>query len=69
MTPLRVPSAAGFTAGSMPMKGRLNSLRRVEIAAAVAVLQAMTMACAPLEIIRRVISRQRERMNSGSFSP
>jgi hypothetical protein len=44
-TPLRVASAAGFTAGSMPMKGMSgNFARRCFKAAAEALLQATTMA-------------------------
>src|SRR5574344_92746 len=69
ITPVFVPSAAGLTAGSMPMKGILYDERRSEMAAPVAVLHAITMASAPSSRSLSVISRQRLRINSGLLSP
>ena len=61
--------AAGFTAGSMPMNLFWYSFRRVDMAAAVAVLQATTTMSAPLPRRRSVITLPRSLMNSGDFSP
>ena len=69
ITPVFELRAAGLIAGSIPMNLTGNSSRRTEIAAAVAVLQATTMICAPFEISSRVISRALFRMNSTLFSP
>ena len=69
ITPVCELSAAGLTAGSIPMKRTGYSFLRVVIAAAVAVLHATTMIRAPRERRNSVIALLRFWMNGSDFSP
>ena len=63
--PLFVVSAAGLTAGSIPMLGSVgNASRRCLSAAADAVLEATTTALQPRAIRNRVIASQKCRICS-----
>ena len=57
--PFLVAAAAGLTAGSMPIIGKVYFMRITSIAAAVAVLQATTSAFAFWAIKKSAISKQR----------
>ena len=67
--PFLLASAAGLTAGSIPIIGKLYLSRMASIAAAVAVLQATTSALAPLAINKSAITKQRDWISSAVLLP